>query len=286
MKNIFILIFLFLFFSSLSSCIEALDPNCQSLTCNESELQIKFPFSITGLHPIQCIQPGFELFCKKNSTIISFPSFRNLLVKSIAYGARKLDLLDPKSCVHEVFLNLDISLLPFEYYYVTKNYTYWNCSAMLPSPFNQVPCLSRGGYYVYVMEPSLAMPASCVPLKTLPIPFSYTPYASDNSFGLQFTWELPKCRESEGKGGCSHLQSQTGAEERFMNQISYKVFGFGFVGVLAVALIGIKVYQYKAMDKHKEKENQLETEDLLGNFKILNPAKCSDPESIEREAFM
>jgi hypothetical protein len=189
-------LFLILFSSTLLS-IEAFEDACPSIQCGHDTPNIQFPFQVKGLQ--NCGHPGFELVCKDNTTFIPFPSYGELVVKSISYNAKKLNLLDPKNCVHEVFLNLNLSLTPFHYFYVVKNYTYLNCSSRLPpNSFNEVPCLSGSKYHVYTVEPSLAIPNSCRPVKTVAIPFQYSPYLSDNSFGLGLSWDMSDC---EAKGG-------------------------------------------------------------------------------------
>ena len=137
----------------------------------------------------------FELRCEGNTntttttTTIHFPSYgHDLVVKSISYDTKKLDLIDPKNCVHEVFLNLDLSLTPFRYYYVVKNYTYLNCSAKLSPSFLSIPCLSGYDHFVYTVEPSMEVPSFCKAIRTKAIPFEYSPYLADNSFGLGLTW--------------------------------------------------------------------------------------------------
>ncbi|RXH97211.1 hypothetical protein DVH24_035879 [Malus domestica] len=153
-----------------------------------TQLIEKEHFAVRGRHPHHCGLPGFEIDCSNNASTIHFRSYGELGIKSISYDARRLDLLDPKGCVHEVFLNLNLSLTPFRYYYVLKEYSYLNCSVTLSPSFSQVPCLSGSGYHVYTVEPSMAVPNFCRVVKTVPIPFEYSPYLSDNSFGLGLTW--------------------------------------------------------------------------------------------------
>lgn len=142
--------------------------------------------------------------------MIHFPSYGNLIVKSISYETKKLDLIDPGNCVHGVFLNLNLSLSRFRYHYVVKNYTFLNCSARLPASFAEVPCLSGSTHHFYTVKYSSAVPvpSSCRAVKTLAIPFEYSPYISDNSFGLGLTWDSPPCEECEAKGGKTSFLSR------------------------------------------------------------------------------
>ncbi|KAG8374679.1 hypothetical protein BUALT_Bualt10G0021000 [Buddleja alternifolia] len=210
--------------------------------------------------------PQFNLFCTDNKTLmIHFPYYGDLVVKSIAYDTRSLDLLDPKNCVHEVFLNLNLSFTPFTYYYDLKEYRYINCSAKLDtaSDFVQVPCLSGSTHHVYVMESFSPVPVSCISVKTVAIPFSYSPYLSDNSFGLRLTWNDDD--EEEENSGC---------KEKY-----FKVLGItGIIlmaGILLYAIIS-ECRQQLNEEKKKVKDTiicEVEIDKLLGEYEALNPAK-------------
>ncbi|KAK3224966.1 hypothetical protein Dsin_004828 [Dipteronia sinensis] len=191
-------ILFFLLFATLMS-IDTQTQASQPAKCGHGAPEIRFPFRLKGQQPHHCGHPGFELSCKENTTMIHFPSYGDLVVKSISYHIKKLDLLDPGNCVHGVFLNLNLSFSPFQYYYVVKNYKYINCSARLPtSSFSEIPCLSTGSrdHHIYTVKSSLAVPFSCREVKTIAIPFTYSPYLSDNSFGLGLTWN--------NLSGCDH----------------------------------------------------------------------------------
>ncbi|KAJ7952554.1 RING-H2 finger protein [Quillaja saponaria] len=189
-------IFFILFCVSIFQSIEVLNANCPPIKCSVAGPEIRFPFRVEGQHSQNCNTSGnFELICEDNTTTIHFPSYGNMIVESISYDTRKLDLLDPKSCVHEVFLNLNLSLTPFLYYHVLKNYTYLNCSASLSPSFTEIPCLSGSDCHFYTVDPSLPVPVSCKKVKTVAIPFAYSPYLSDNTFGLGLTWDLPESEE-------------------------------------------------------------------------------------------
>ncbi|RDX77015.1 RING-H2 finger protein ATL22, partial [Mucuna pruriens] len=178
---------------SLQSCVTKVT---FATKCGDSGPDIRYPYQIKG-HDYEAL-PGFELLCKHNLTTIHFPSYGDLLVKSISYDTKNIHLLDPKNCAHHVFLNLNLSLTPFHYFHVLKNYTYLNCSTRLPPPFAEVPCLSASSYHVYTVDPSLPVPASCKGAKTVAIPFAYTPYLSDNnSLGLRLTWDLRQPQDTQ-----------------------------------------------------------------------------------------
>ncbi|KAL7167163.1 hypothetical protein ACSBR2_037772 [Camellia fascicularis] len=249
-------VFFFFFFTILfSSIFIDTEANCPAVKCSHDGPEILFPFSVQGLQPLDCSYPGFELICRENTTTIHFPSYGDLVVKSISYDNKKLSLLDPKNCVHEVFLNLNLSLTPFQYYYVVKNYTYLNCSSLLSPSFVQVPCLSGPRHHVYVVESFETVPVSCKPVRTISIPFSYSPYLSDNSFGLGFTWDLPGMG-----GGCRESWVV-----RCFNLARGKVSSILIFIFMVATLIGVKIYCSK----------NAWVEKLFMHYEILKKAKHS-----------
>ncbi|KAJ6695975.1 PROTEIN putative-RELATED [Salix koriyanagi] len=109
-------------FSTMFLTINAFESKCPMVRCSPGGADIHFPFRTSGQQPQHCAQPGFELVCKDNTTMIHFPTYGPLAVKSISYDIRKLSLLDPKSCVHEVFLNLNLSGTPFHPYLADNSF--------------------------------------------------------------------------------------------------------------------------------------------------------------------
>ncbi|EEF30919.1 putative RING-H2 finger protein ATL21A [Ricinus communis] len=239
---------IFLFLSTMFLSIKGLEANCQTLKCADAAPDILFPFQESSQQQPHCGLPGFELSCRVNTTMIHFPNYGKLVVKSISYDIRKLDLLDPKNCVHEVFLNLNLSVTPFQYYYTVKNYTYLNCSTQLSSSFAEIPCLSGFKHHVYTVESSLpVIPVSCIPIKTVAIPFSFSPYLADNSFGLGLTWSLPQYEDSE--------IPDSSIKNSIIGDVSAEFLKV-LLCILAVAmLVIIKMYQAKTLDVQIENEN-------------------------------
>lgn len=182
-------------------CYLPLLTKATSSSCSSSPLspEIRFPFRIDALQPHECGLPHFNLICKQNTTMIHLPNYKILQVKSISYdGQTRLDLVDPSNCVHEVFLNLNLSLTPFTYYYHVHRYTYINCTTQLDADsLQQVPCLSASNYHVYVVPPSFSTPVSCRLITSVEIPFGYSPYISDASFGLSLTWSSTRIDEEK-----------------------------------------------------------------------------------------
>ncbi|KAL3598668.1 hypothetical protein D5086_006586 [Populus alba] len=264
----------FTLFSSMFLTINAFESNCPMVKCSHGGPDIRFPFRALGRQPQQhCGNPGFELVCRDNTTMIHFPTYGPLVVKSISYDSRKLSLLDPKSCVHEVFLNLNLSGTPFQYYYLLKNFIYLNCSTRLSPSFDEVSCLSGSSHHVYTVESSLPIPVSCRPLKAIPIPFSYSPYLADNSFGLGLTWSLPGRKDFEEQVGSCVFQSKAGSQSGCPNITLDKGFSIAHVlsgeavsmilnillciFVVTTMMISIKICNSKKVDEQTENENLL-----------------------------
>lgn len=204
-----------------SCAIEVTYASFHATELGDAGPDIRYPFHIKGQQQPQHdgALPGFELIRKDNTTTIHFPSYGDLVVKSISYDTKRIDLVDPKKCAHRVFLNLNLTLTPFHYYYVLKNYTYLNCSTTLPPPnFIEVPCLSGSNYHVYTVDPALPVPSSCKEVKTVAIPFKYSPYLSDNdSLGLRLTWDLRESEDSKegNQTRDSHTTRYTGKLNSF-----------------------------------------------------------------------
>ncbi|XP_068467076.1 RING-H2 finger protein ATL22-like [Phaseolus vulgaris] len=194
---LFILVFILPTNSFQSSVLKVTHARFQATKCGDAGPDIHYPYKIKGQHQHTDSLPGFELLCKDNLTTIHFPSYGDLEVKSISYDTKNIHLLDPKKCVHHVFLNLNLSLTPFHYFYVLKNYTYLNCSTALPPPFVEVPCLSAASYHVYTVDSALPVPGSCEGVKTVAIPFAYSPYLSDSILGLRLTWDMSETEDSK-----------------------------------------------------------------------------------------
>ncbi|XVF10886.1 hypothetical protein REPUB_Repub07fG0222000 [Reevesia pubescens] len=257
----------FILLSLVLSSTEAFETSFPPAKCGHGDFDIRFPFRLkTTNQPQNCGgDQGFDLFCRNNLTMIHFPSYGDLVVKSISYDTRRLNLLDPKNCVHEVFLNLNLSLTPFHYYYVVKNYTFFNCSASLGPSVREIPCLSGSQHHVYSVESPVSVsvpgPDSCRQIKTVAIPFAYSSYLSDSSFGLGLTWELPEPEDSglPSKTGWFHLSPK-------------KVLMIGG-GMLLLASASAMLISMNILVSHGEKEKRF-TEDLLAQQKYLKHQSC------------
>ncbi|KAM7525508.1 hypothetical protein LguiA_015410 [Lonicera macranthoides] len=216
--------------------------------------------------PLTFPHSDLKFLCKQNQTTIQFPSYGELIVKSISYNPKKLDLVDPNNCVHRVFFNLNLTLTPFRYYYAVKDFTYLNCSssspALISDSYEPVPCFSGPGFSVYVVDPGLEVPVFCKALKTVGIPFGYSDYLDDDSFGLGLTWDLD----------CGHACfSKFGAPTCFNGAHKTVLWISILIFMVAMVMISAKTYCSKKMDMMNEtKKNQIEEVDkLLGDFEAL-----------------
>ncbi|KAK4434953.1 hypothetical protein Salat_0658300 [Sesamum alatum] len=247
--DVFILLKLFCCIILLKTTASAATNSCTSAKCSLFSPDIRFPFRIPGLQPQQCGVPDFNLFCKQNSTMIHIPTYGDLVVKSISYDARRLSLLDPKNCVYEVFLNLNLSLTPFSYYYAVKQYKYINCSAELVDSSQQVPCLSGSDHHVYIVESSFPVPISCSFVRTVAVPFSYSPYLSaDSSFGLGFTWNLVE-EEATSSGCMLGILCEARRLDKYFGAI------YAVSGIIAFVLMVVVLF-YATLSKYDEELNE------------------------------
>lgn len=234
---------------------EASEINCPMINCSHEAPLIRFPFRLIDQQPKSCGYPGFNLFCKENTTTIHFSSYGDLIVNSISYEIPKLNLLDPKNCVHGVFLNLNLSLTPFRYYNVLKKYKYINCSSSLSPSFVQIPCLSGSQHHVYTVESSLDVPDCCRLVKTIAIPFSYSPYLSDNSFGLGLTWDSP-----------SEDSKEKTEQVRWFETALGKVLTISIIIVVMATLVSMEIYRSKKLDGQNRVDDDLVFEMLLRDY--------------------
>ncbi|KAL2472077.1 putative RING-H2 finger protein ATL21A [Abeliophyllum distichum] len=264
----------FTIFSYVFLVTKACEPNNPSyINCGRDFPRIRYPFRIQGKQPHHSSHPDFELFFRQNKTYIHFPTYGDLIVKSISYNTRKLNLIDPKNCVPEVYLNLNLSLTPFSYCYILKEYTYINCSSHLSTSFVKVPCLSGSNHHVYIVETLISPPVSCNSVKTVSIPFSYSPYLFDNSFGLSLTWNLTGECDDAGIG----CQSETLHNKGFFQVANDKVTDLIAFIFSVVTLFYAKMALYKVVDLENEKEKlgEIKVGKVLGEYEALNHSKCN-----------
>ncbi|KAI4303272.1 hypothetical protein MLD38_038922 [Melastoma candidum] len=230
--------------------------------CGLGGPEVQSPFHLIDEQPCDDVlgHPGYTMKCSRenSTTVISFPSYGDLTVMSIDYETKRIDLVDPKGCVHEVFLNLDLSNTPFQHFYLLKNYTYLKCSSSSSLPvdhvlrsYDEIPCMSRADHKVYTVDVSIGVPSNCRAIKTVAIPFGYSPYISDNTFGLALTWDSPPC------DGCNNSISD--------RHRHHQVLGWSIVLLcVCLAMAGLAAAKmYSSYVKKRGDNNRKENEQLL-----------------------
>lgn len=96
-------------------------------------------------------------------------------------------------------------------------------------------------------------------MKTVPIPFGYSPYLADNSFGLGLTW---------GSNGDGEQETEC------FTMAHVKVVCIAIFIFAAAALIKLKIYQAKKLQHLIEGKDQVQVEKLLGDYKLLKLETC------------
>ncbi|KAG6596874.1 hypothetical protein SDJN03_10054, partial [Cucurbita argyrosperma subsp. sororia] len=202
----------------------------------------------------------FNLSCSSNTTRIHFKSYDSLSIKSISYDQKRLDLIDLNGCVHGAFLKLNLTLTPFRYFYVVRDYKYLNCTSKLSSPSPPIPCLSRPrDYYVYVVREMEETPRFCKEVKKVKIPFEYSPYLDDGSFGLSLSWGA---NDDEGR-----TESERGCLYKAPN---YEVLGVILLVAMVVisSTVIIKICQSK---KQKILKEEVQKKVFEHPYEVLKP---------------
>lgn len=116
------------------------------------------------------------------------------------------------------------------------------------------------------MKPSLETPVACKPVKTVAIPFAYSPYLADNGFGLGLTWSLPPCEDCEDRGGQSKTELETerlniaqgfSMKRVILGEIRKLWFEVVFCVLAVTTLISIQMYHSKERVKQTGGRNLL-----------------------------
>lgn len=158
-----------------------------------------------------------------------------------------------------------------------KEYSYLNCSVRLPRSFTEVPCLSGSGYHVYTVEPTFAVPNSCRVVKTVPIPFEYSPYLADNSFGLGLTWNILGHEDShEAKVGSLQTETEQETDCFTMAHVKgkfYLPFAFAFS-------VPSQLFRKLVFYLHIMEETKVETKGILFNFQDQKPLDTFEGETM------
>lgn len=200
---------LFLFLSSVL-LIQARG-DCQSSTCSEGGVSVRFPFGLENHKSFMscAYNPLFSLKCSNSSTssqhspvVFNLPSSGDFFVRNINYQKQEIQLYDPSNCLPKRFLKLDLSFSPFKPLNYS-NYTFLRCPkhALKAKPsFSIIDCLSNSTVSVLAtssMSVVKAMNMCDTYAADLRVPVSDDWLTKD----FRLRWGAPDCRSCEAKGG-------------------------------------------------------------------------------------
>ena len=217
--NILRLFFIFFFCSSLHTTTSR--DTCVKAVCHRTEPVIRFPFRIEGRQPKSCGYPGFDLSCDHNSsqTLLELPYSGKFSVQRIDYAAQEIWINDPNNCLPQRILTLNLSASPFTAVYY-QDFTFFNCSLdYLRHGLNPIACLSGDNYTIFATSSTRVVSSlslSCQRVATVPVPVEWPFYeeilSPDLSNNLWLTWNKPKCRKCESRGGKCRLKANSTRE--------------------------------------------------------------------------
>ncbi|CAJ1974384.1 unnamed protein product [Sphenostylis stenocarpa] len=194
---------------------------CLDSVCQGGEPLIRFPFRIEGKHAESCGYPGFIVSCTQNAqTLLNLPNWGPLKIQSINYAAQQLWVNDPKNCLPNRLLSLNLSASPFRAVY-HQQFTFFNCSLNLEylvSRYRPIACLSDSPKYVVFATPSptavghLTSVCNLVATVKVPVqsPFYDQVMSSELVEDLRLSWDSPACGRCESHGGrCGFKSNDT-----------------------------------------------------------------------------
>ncbi|XWS61306.1 hypothetical protein CRYUN_Cryun07bG0114800 [Craigia yunnanensis] len=209
------LFFIFFFCSSLHTTST---DTCIKAVCHHIEPVIRFPFRIEGRQPKSCGYAGFYLSCDHNlgKTLLQLPYSGKFSVQGINYATQEIWINDPNNCLPQRILSLNLSGSPFTAAYY-QDFTFFNCSlGYLRYGLNPIACLSGGNYTIFATSSTRVVSSlslSCQRVATVPVPVEWPFYeqilSSDLSDNLRLTWNKPKCRNCESRGGKCGLKANS-----------------------------------------------------------------------------
>ncbi|XP_017973202.1 PREDICTED: putative RING-H2 finger protein ATL21A [Theobroma cacao] len=211
-----LLFFIFFFFCSYLHTTTSTD-TCIRAACRSTKPEIRFPFRIEGRQSKSCGYPGFDLSCdSSNQTILELPYSGKFSVQGIDYAAQEIWINDPNNCLPQRILWLNLSGSPFNVVNY-QNFTFFNCSLdYLKYGFNPIACLSGGNYTVFATSSTKvvsSLSSSCQRVTTVAVPVEWASHdqilKSDLSNNLRLTWDKPKCRKCESRGGECRLKANS-----------------------------------------------------------------------------
>ncbi|XP_019191110.1 PREDICTED: putative RING-H2 finger protein ATL21A isoform X2 [Ipomoea nil] len=212
---------LLLLFVYSSLLIHAMAGDCQSSSCSEGGVSVRFPFGLENHQSFMscAYNPLFSLKCstsnysssttqQRSPLVFNLPSSGDFFVRNINYLKQEIQLYDPSNCLPKRFLKLDLSFSPFKPLSYT-NYTFLRCpkhAVKHPSnSFSIIDCLSNSTVSVLATSSMSVVRAMniCEPYAAnLHVPVSRSGQSQDwFSSDFRLRWNAPDCRRCEAQGG-------------------------------------------------------------------------------------
>lgn len=265
---------------------------CQYFSCNKHRRDtIQFPFRVPQNQTIRCGYPGFDLSCNSNGgTLLKLPSSNSsdpFVVQGIDYSYQLLWISDPKKCVPNRILNMDLNLTgsPYGLGPDSAEYSFLNCTndnlgdpnSSIPGGTSVISCLSGGNFTVVVtaekvLEEKMVGDLKCKMIKRVVAPLwwpelGYGSYPDDMSdIFIQLSWDIPGCRDCVIRGGSCGFAGDSGLSVGcFLSggngglPLSVKyglILGAGIPGL--VCMIGLTFYisgRVRAYNQHRRHVN-------------------------------
>lgn len=222
---------------------------CFTSACRRDEPLIRFPFRLQKIQSQNCGYSGFNLHCDAaNQTILKLPdSSGEFTVHDIDYSTQELWLNDPKDCLPQLLLKLNLSSSPFSGVYY-QDFTLFNCSFYYTrAKLNPIACLSGLNYTVYATSSMrgarlLSTPA-CNLIGTIAVPVQWPFFeqvlSSDLSGDIRLSWANPDCRKCESKGGRCGLRKTNFSQQIVCENVRQRgnIHNFIFFLLLKISLI-------------------------------------------------
>ncbi|KAI8551161.1 hypothetical protein RHMOL_Rhmol06G0163600 [Rhododendron molle] len=278
------------------------DPNdeCNKpAMCGDKGPEIRFPFWLKDHQPERCgYGPGFALTCsptKNSETLVDIPFFFKAVVKDIDYRQRELTY-QFSSCFPHQNLSLIFNTSPFLYFLGNSTtlceYYIFSCPFLLDPYYDYykyapLPCLSRPGHHLYLMESDSIRQnlLNCTKMHTIPsVPCIYF---GDLDFpgNLARRWNGPVgCWKCEEEGKYCRRSSSNNSKKHETECINPKppttrgeakaplVTGLIQAGIFLYVVLVIATY-FAHRSNILKKEDQVKVERFLENYRALKPTR-------------
>nr|GMD61889.1 putative RING-H2 finger protein ATL21A [Ipomoea batatas] len=206
-----------------SLLIHAMAGDCQSSSCSEGGVSVRFPFGLENQPSFMscAYNPLFSLKCSTSNSnsssssssqqrspvpvVFNLPSSGDFFVRKINYPKQEIQLYDPSNCLPKRFLKLDLSFSPFKALNYS-NYTFLRCPKhVVKQPSSSViDCLSNSTVSVLATSSMSVVRAMnmCEPLAAnLSVPVSQSEHWFSSHSDFRLRWSAPDCRWCEAQGG-------------------------------------------------------------------------------------